>query len=66
MKKANNSLGKEKSPEPQPPQEKQILPEGAEKYLRESANIEDLPDPEELDKVEELSKQTKKSNGEKQ
>lgn len=35
-------------PTANPPQE-QLIPKKGEEYMRESGNIEDMPDPEELD-----------------
>jgi hypothetical protein len=43
---SNPSPGKENSPG-----ENQLLDKKAEKYLRESGNIEDMPDPEEEDEA---------------
>jgi hypothetical protein len=34
----------------QPPQE-QLIPKKGEEYMREAGNIEDMPDPEELDEA---------------
>lgn len=42
-----------------PPPRKQLLNEEAEEYLRESGNIEDLPNPEEGEQTEILIKQDK-------
>ena len=40
----------------------QLIPKGGEKYLKESANIEELPSPEESEKIENpTSKKYKKS-----
>jgi len=42
-----------------PPPRKQLLNEEAEEYLRESGNIEDLPNPEEGEQTERFIKQDK-------
>lgn len=39
-----------------PPPRKQLLPEEADEYLRESSNIEDLPSPEQEDEEGKLIK----------
>jgi hypothetical protein len=45
-----------------PPSKKQLLPKEADEYIKESANIEDMPDPEQVEKAE---KQFKRSGSEK-
>jgi hypothetical protein len=42
-----------------PPGNNQLLNEKAEKYLRESGNIEDLPDEEDLKELDEATKGSK-------
>lgn len=40
------------SPASDPLSQEQIIPKKGEEYLREGGNIEDLPDPEELDEAQ--------------
>lgn len=62
MKKNKSIAGKgQKMPVSKPPAG-QLIPKGGEKYLKESANIEELPSPEESEKIENpTSKKYKKS-----
>jgi len=49
MPSANTGNASNPSPGSQEPEGRQLFPEKAEKYLRESGNIEDMPDAEEED-----------------
>lgn len=49
-----NSIGDNQPdslPTPQQPPKEQLIEKKGEEYLREGANIEDLPNPDELDEI---------------
>jgi hypothetical protein len=60
---ANHLTGNASNPDPddnnQPEANKQLLNKKAEKYLRESGNIEDLPDAEEQAEADEVIEKEK-------
>lgn len=63
MKKKNNNdteaSGDQLPVAQQPPAQKQYLPEEGEEYMRESGNIEDLPDPEQDKEADQQTKTRK-------